>query len=101
MNNENRVALTPAGVMTLTNAGHEVFVQTGAGIGSSFSDEAYEHAGAEIVQTAKEAWSQQMIMKVKEPFREEYDYLYEGQIIFTYLHLRSEEHTSELQSRGH
>ena len=95
MNNENRVALTPAGVMTLTNAGHEVFIQTGAGIGSSFSDEAYEHAGAKIVQTAKEAWSQQMIMKVKEPFREEYNYLYEGQIIFTYLHLASHEELTQ------
>lgn len=89
LNNENRVALNPAGVLTLTDAGHEVFVQTGAGEGASFSDEAYVNAGATIVKTAKDAWNNEMIMKVKEPLEEEYDYLYEGQIIFTYLHLAS------------
>ncbi|MBO1003371.1 alanine dehydrogenase [Pseudogracilibacillus auburnensis] len=89
LNNENRVALTPAGVHTLTGAGHEVYVQTGAGEGSSFSDEEYTEAGAMIVATAKEAWSQELIMKVKEPLEEEYDYFYEGQILFTYLHLAS------------
>src|SRR5690625_2068185 len=91
MNNENRVALTPSGVFSLTNAGHDVYVQAGAGEGSSFLDEEYEEAGATIVATAKEAWVQQLIMKVKEPFEEEFDFLYEGQIIFTYLHLASHE----------
>ena len=91
MNNENRVALTPAGVLTLTNAGHEVYLQTNAGKGSNFPDEEYVEAGATIVQTAKEVWSNELIMKVKEPFEEEFDYLYEGQIIFTYLHLASHE----------
>lgn len=91
MNNENRVALTPAGVLTLTSAGHDVFVQASAGEGSSFADDEYKDAGATIVQTAKEAWAQQLIMKVKEPFEEEFDYLYEGQILFTYLHLASHE----------
>lgn len=91
MNNENRVALTPAGVLTLTNAGHEVYLQTNAGKGSNFPDEEYAEAGATIVQTAKEVWSNELIMKVKEPFEEEFDYLYEGQIIFTYLHLASHE----------
>lgn len=90
LNNENRVALTPNGVHTLISAGHEVFVQSGAGEGSSFSDEEYSGAGATIVKTAKEAWSQELILKVKEPLEEEYDYLYEGQIIFTYLHLASQ-----------
>ena len=89
-NNENRVALTPAGVGALTNAGHEVFVETNAGEGSGFSDELYKEAGATIVSTAKEAWSQEMVMKVKEPLPEEYQYFYEGQILFTYLHLAAE-----------
>src|SRR5690625_1900647 len=95
LNNENRVALNPAGVLTLTEAGHEVYVQAGAGEGASFLDEDYINAGATIVETAAEAWNNELIMKVKEPLEEEYDFLYEGQII------RSEEHTSELQSRGH
>lgn len=91
MNNENRVALTPAGVFSLVNAGHDVYIQAGAGEGSSFLDEEYKDAGATVVATAKEAWKQQLIMKVKEPFEEEFDFLYEGQIIFTYLHLASHE----------
>ncbi|MBG9453611.1 alanine dehydrogenase [Lysinibacillus sphaericus] len=89
-NNENRVAMTPAGVVTLTNSGHEVFIETGAGLGSSFTDADYVAAGAHIVDTAKEAWAQEMIMKVKEPVASEYDYFYEGQILFTYLHLAPE-----------
>ncbi|TQR33515.1 alanine dehydrogenase [Lysinibacillus sphaericus] len=89
-NNENRVAMTPAGVVTLTNAGHEVYIESGAGLGSSFTDTDYVAAGAHIVETAKEAWAQEMIMKVKEPVASEYDYFYEGQILFTYLHLAPE-----------
>ncbi|RLL47854.1 alanine dehydrogenase [Oceanobacillus piezotolerans] len=87
---ENRVAIAPSGVMTLTNAGHEVFVEKGAGQGSSFTDEQYEQAGAKIVSAAEEAWKQEMVMKVKEPLPEEYKYFYEGQILFTYLHLANE-----------
>src|SRR5699024_10972111 len=90
LNNENRVALAPSGVLTLTNAGHEVFVQAGAGEGSSFTDEAYKEAGATIVATAKEAWAHELILKVKEPLEEEYAYLKEDQIIITYLHLASQ-----------
>lgn len=89
-NNENRVAMTPAGVVTLTNAGHEVYIESGAGLGSSFTDADYVASGAQIVETAKEAWAQEMIMKVKEPVASEYDYFYEGQILFTYLHLAPE-----------
>ncbi|QKY69679.1 alanine dehydrogenase [Lentibacillus sp. CBA3610] len=89
-NNENRVAMTPAGVLTLTNAGHEVYVETGAGSGSSFTDETYADEGAVIVSTAEEAWSKEMVMKVKEPLPEEYDYFYEGQILLTFLHLAAE-----------
>lgn len=95
MNNENRVALTPAGVLSLTNQGHEVFIQTGAGKGSNFPDNEYEDAGAIIVKTAKEAWNNQLIMKVKEPFAEEFDYLFKGQILFTYLHLASHKELTE------
>ena len=69
LNNENRVALTPNGVHTLTSAGHEVYVQSGAGEGSSFSDEEYSGAGATIVQTAKEAWSNEVNFKSKRTSR--------------------------------
>ncbi|WP_173915843.1 alanine dehydrogenase [Halobacillus sp. Marseille-Q1614] len=89
-NNENRVAMTPAGVMSLTEAGHQVFIQRGAGLGSGFTDEQYAQAGALLVDTAGEAWSQEMVMKVKEPLPEEYGYFYEGLILFTYLHLAAE-----------
>lgn len=89
-NNENRVAMTPAGVVSLLNFGHEVFIEQGAGVGSAFSDEDYKSAGATIVQTAKEAWSMEMVMKVKEPLPEEYQYFREGLILFTYLHLAPE-----------
>lgn len=89
-NNENRVAITPGGVLSLRTAGHDVFVEANAGLGSGFTDEQYIEAGAVIVKTAKEAWEQEMVMKVKEPLPEEYDYFYEGQILFTYLHLAAE-----------
>ncbi|KQL53302.1 alanine dehydrogenase [Heyndrickxia shackletonii] len=89
-NNENRVAMTPAGVVTLTKAGHEVFIETGAGLGSGFIDGDYAQAGAKIVQTAEEAWSMEMVMKVKEPLQSEYKYFREGLILFTYLHLAAE-----------
>lgn len=86
-NNENRVAMAPSGVHYLVEASHEVFIEKGAGLGSGFTDEQYKEAGAAIVDSAKEAWSQKMVMKVKEPLPEEYDYFYEGLILFTYLHL--------------
>lgn len=89
-NNENRVAMTPAGVVTLTTAGHEVVIETGAGLGSSFLDEDYIAAGAKIVESAHEAWAQEMVMKVKEPIPSEYPYFHEGLILFTYLHLAPE-----------
>ncbi|MBK3493588.1 alanine dehydrogenase [Viridibacillus sp. YIM B01967] len=89
-NNENRVAMTPAGVVNLTVFGHVVFIETGAGLGSGFTDEDYTAAGAHIVATAEEAWSQEMVMKVKEPIESEYGYFHEGLILFTYLHLAPE-----------
>lgn len=89
-NNENRVAMSPSGVVTLRKAGHEVYIETGAGAGSGFTDDIYQQAGATITRTAKEAWEQEMVMKVKEPLPEEYDYFYEGLILFTFLHLAAE-----------
>ncbi|SDW32450.1 alanine dehydrogenase [Paenibacillus sp. CF384] len=85
---EYRVALTPAGAGMLKAAGHEVVVESGAGEGSSFTDEAYVAEGAAILPTAKEVWAKAgMIMKVKEPLPEEFGYFREGLLLFTYLHL--------------
>jgi alanine dehydrogenase len=89
-NNENRVGITPAGVTAFKNSGHEVWVETNAGVGSGFSDDAYVAAGAQIVSTAKEAWTADMVIKVKEPVAEEYGYFREGLILYTYLHLAPE-----------
>ncbi|MFP3125707.1 alanine dehydrogenase [Ectobacillus funiculus] len=90
-NNENRVALTPAGLISFVKAGHKVLVEKDAGIGSSFTNEDYANAGAEIVENAADVWAgAEMIMKVKEPLPSEYDYFREGLILFTYLHLAAE-----------
>lgn len=89
-NNENRVACTPAGVVAFVNAGHEVIIETGAGLGSGFTNEDYIQAGAKIVDTAADAWAAEMVMKVKEPLASEYNYFREGLILFTYLHLAAE-----------
>ncbi len=85
---EGRVGLTPAGVDTLVRAGHSVYMETNAGVGSGFSDEEYLAVGAKILMTAREVYEiADMIVKVKEPLAPEYDLLQEGQILFTYLHL--------------
>lgn len=89
-NNENRVGITPAGVASFKHYGHEVWVEANAGLGSGFEDEAYLAAGAKIVPTAADAWSAEMVLKVKEPLAEEYGYFREGLILFTYLHLAAE-----------
>ncbi|AYK06947.1 alanine dehydrogenase [Brevibacillus laterosporus] len=89
-NNENRVAMTPAGAMNLVKNGHEIFIETSAGFGSGFTDEQFVAAGAKIVQSAQEAWGMDMVMKVKEPLPSEYQYFREGLILFTYLHLAPE-----------
>jgi alanine dehydrogenase len=86
--NENRIALVPAGAEALIGAGHSVLVETGAGLGSGFSDDAYTAVGARIAPDAATVWrDSEMIMKVKEPLKPEYGLLREDQIIFTYLHL--------------
>ncbi|NLY29831.1 MAG: alanine dehydrogenase [Firmicutes bacterium] len=89
--NENRVALTPAGVEELTSRGHQVMVETGAGSGSGILDEEYEIAGAEIVEDSPQLIrAADMIVKVKEPLPSEYELFRPGQILFTYLHLAAE-----------
>lgn len=89
-NNENRVGITPAGVTAFKSNGHEVWIETGAGLGSGFTDVQYRDAGAKIVATAQEAWSGDMVVKVKEPMPEEYSFFREGLILYTYLHLAPE-----------
>lgn len=83
---ENRVALTPDGAKQLASHGHKVLVEKNAGSGSGFADDEYSKNGADIVDTDK-AWSAELILKVKEPLENEYRFLRENQILFTYLHL--------------
>jgi alanine dehydrogenase len=86
-NNENRVAITPAGVKAFTLAGHKVIVQKNAGIGSGVLDQEYRDAGASILDMAEQIFEQSdMIMKVKEPMPNEYPLIKPGQIVFTYFH---------------
>ncbi|CAN2249830.1 l-alanine dehydrogenase (NAD-dependent); spore memory of past environments [Bacillus subtilis] len=100
-NNENRVALTPGGVSQLVSNGHRVLVETGAGLGSGFENEAYESAGAEIIADPKQVWDAEMVMKVKEPLQEEYVYFREGLVLFTYLHLAAEAELAQaLKDKG-
>lgn len=91
-NNENRVALTPAGSQELTKRGHTVYVQSTAGVGSGFTDEDYVGAGAKILPSAKEIFDvAEMIMKVKEPIEPEYKLIKKDQLVFTYFHFASYE----------
>ncbi len=89
---ENRVAITPAGVSAFVSHGHRVLVQKGAGAGSGILDRSYEAAGAKLSDSAAEIWEQaELIMKVKEPLPSEYAFLRSGLILFTYLHLAASE----------
>jgi alanine dehydrogenase len=101
-NHEYRVAITPAGVNELTRHGHDVFVETDAGVGSSISNDEFVSAGAKILPTADDVWATgDLILKVKEPIAEEYGRMREGQTLFTYLHLAaSKECTDALLERG-
>ncbi|MBV7390845.1 alanine dehydrogenase [Enterococcus sp. ALS3] len=94
-NNENRVALPPSGVFDLTSRGHKVLVETEAGLGSAITDDEYREAGATIVPDAMSAWSAEMVMKVKEPLTEEYQYFRKGLLLFTYLHLAANKPLTE------
>jgi alanine dehydrogenase len=88
---EYRVALTPAGVHELAGRGHDVFVETGAGLGSSITDEEYVSAGAKVLATAEETWAEgDLVLKVKEPIAEEYPHLRKDQVLFTYLHIAAD-----------
>lgn len=88
---ENRVGATPAGVAELVRNGHKVFVEKDSGLGSGFSNSEYQEAGANIVDTAAEVWSTEMVYKVKEPLPDEYGFFREDLLLFTYLHLAAEE----------
>ena len=91
-NNEFRVGMTPDNVRAYVLAGHEVYIEKGAGIGSGFADAEYVDAGASMVDSAQDIWSSvDMMIKVKEPLEEEYAYFREGLILYTYLHLAADE----------
>ncbi len=93
--NEYRVALVPAGVASLVAAGHTVDMESGAGLGSGFSDEQYRSAGAQLVD-ADEVWTQaELIVKVKEPVRAEWPHLRTGQVVFTYFHFAADRELTE------
>ncbi|NIP81132.1 MAG: alanine dehydrogenase, partial [Gemmatimonadetes bacterium] len=99
---ENRVAMVPAGVHALTDRGHEVLVEAGAGEGSGFEDAAYEELGGRVVADADALWRDaEMIVKVKEPIAEEYPRIRPDHVIFTYFHFAaSEELTGALLDSG-
>lgn len=89
---EYRVALTPAGAEMLIRSGHDVVLEKGAGLGSGFTDDYFEHAGAKVLDTADEVWAQaEMIMKVKEPIAVEWPRMRKAQVIFTYFHFAAAE----------
>ncbi|MFA8437826.1 alanine dehydrogenase [Pueribacillus sp. YX66] len=87
MNNENRVGITPAGVSILVEQNHHIIIEKDAGLNAGFSNDEYEQAGAEVVETAAEAWDVEMVLKVKEPQPEEYQFFREDLMIFAYFHL--------------
>src|SRR5690606_27723711 len=89
-NNENRVAITPAGTQEFVRRGHTVIIERSAGVGSGFNDDEYVGAGAKIIDSAEEVFaSADMIMKVKEPVEPEYKLIRKGQLVFTYFHFAS------------
>ena len=94
-NHEYRVALTPGGTHHLTERGHQVLVETGAGSGSRIADEEYRAAGAAIVADAEAAWATDMVVKVKEPIASEYHLLRDDLVLFTYLHLAADRPLTE------
>lgn len=99
-NHEYRVSMTPGGVRELIDAGHQVLVQCGAGQGSGFPDEEYAAVGARLVPTSADAWAAELVVKVKEPQPDEYAFLGDDMLLFTYLHLAAEERlTRELLAR--
>jgi len=92
---EFRVGLSPSSVRVLCEAGHAVFVETQAGAGAGFTDDDYEQAGGEIVTQAASAWNRELVVKVKEPLKPEYQFLQKEQLLFTYLHLAADRGLTE------
>ncbi|BAU64235.1 alanine dehydrogenase [Stanieria sp. NIES-3757] len=92
---EFRVGLTPSSVGVLIQNNHVVFVETGAGVGAGFSDRDYVAVGAKIVDNAAMAWERELVVKVKEPLKSEYEYIQAGQLLFTYLHLAADRALTE------
>ena len=92
---EFRVGLSPSSVRVLSQRNHLVFVETGAGIKSGFTDQDYQKAGAKIVSNAAEAWNRELVVKVKEPLSAEYQYLHQELLLFTYLHLAANRRLTE------
>ncbi len=100
-NNEFRVGLTPDNVKSYVAAGHHVYIEAGAGVGSGFADTEYVEAGASLLDNAKEVWALvDMMVKVKEPLPEEYGYFREGLILYTYLHLAADKEQTEALLAG-
>ncbi len=100
-NNEFRVGMTPDNVKSYTASGHEVYIEKSAGAGSGFTDDEYARAGARILDTAKEVWdTSEMMIKVKEPLKEEYPLFHEGLILYTYLHLAADKPQTDALLNG-
>lgn len=92
---EFRVGLSPSSVRVLSEAGHVVFLETNAGIGAGFTDEEYQQVGGKIVKESAAAWNRELVVKVKEPLKSEYQFLQKGQLLFTYLHLAADQPLTE------
>ena len=100
-NNEFRVGLTPDNVRAYIAAGHHVYIEKGAGIGSGFADTEYVEAGASLIDNAADIWALvDMMVKVKEPLPEEYPLFREGLILYTYLHLAADKEQTEALLAG-
>ena len=90
--NENRIALVPAGAEALVASGHEVFVESGAGVGSGFEDDDYRAVGGQIVPDAATSWGNaELLLKVKEPIEKEWGFLHKELTLFTYFHFAADE----------
>ena len=98
---EYRVGLTPEGVDTLVRQGHQIYIETKAGVGSGFADDTYIKAGAKIIPTAQEVYAiAEMIIKVKEPLAAEYPLIKAGQILFTYFHFAASKELTEAMMKS-
>ena len=96
-NQEYRVGMTPDNVKSYVNAGHTVYIEKSAGEGSGFSDEEYSAAGAALCESAKEVWDKSdMVIKVKEPLPEEYEYFRKDLVLYTYFHLAADEKLTDV-----